>query len=47
MALKTSNLTTFFKVVGFIILYSLFTYYDDRDLDTIYQILVIFCHLYN
>jgi hypothetical protein len=47
MALKTTNLTTFFKVVAFIILYTLFTYYDDCDLDMIYQILVIFRHLYN
>jgi hypothetical protein len=47
MTLKTINLTTFFKVLGFIILYSLFTYYDDCDLDMIYQILVIFYHLCN
>jgi len=47
MAFKIINLTTFFKVLGFIILYSLFTYYDGCDLDMIYQILVIFHHLYN
>jgi hypothetical protein len=48
MSLKTTNLTAFFKVLGFIIQYSLFTYYDDDcDLDMIYQILVLFHHLYN
>jgi hypothetical protein len=48
MSLKTTNITTFFKVLGFIIQYSLFTYYDDDcDSDMIYQILVIFHHLYN
>jgi len=45
MAIKTITPTTFFKVLGFITLYSLFTYYDGCDLDMIYQILVIFHHL--
>jgi len=44
---KQPILPLFLKVVGFFILYSLFTYYEDCDLDMIYQILVTFCHLYN